>query len=474
MPSTEAGATREEALSPDANGGDGRQPTTLWAALVELLQLAWPIALMNVLGVVTVGVDTAMVGHLPDATHALAAMAFAGDIVMVLTAAMIGMSVATAALVSQAHGAGDRPGVARLGGRTTQATVGLGLVVAVLGPALAPLALSVLGADAASAALAMAYLRPLLLGAPLTFAVMHFAAVYRALGRTLPPLGFALAMNALNVVLDAGLIFGAGGMPALGVAGAAVGTLAAQGLAATGMALHLARMGAIDGLELRRRPDPGFLARAGAIGVPVALDVLVVSAGFFGLLAVLGRMSTEAVAAHTIGLRVQLLALMPGLGLSAATAALVGQALGARQVREVEVRARAAMAASALGMGALGLVVVGLRPWILAGFGLAPGQTTSGLAADWMVLLALTLPFAGVYHAIEGVFHGAGVTRVPTGINLVAIVGFMVPAAVLLAAGLGLGPHAVWATFPLAYALKAALAAGAYRQGRWAGDPRRG
>lgn len=439
-------------------------------AIGQLLRLAWPITVMNVLGVVTVAVDTALVGHLPDAGHALAAMAFAGDIVMVLTAAMIGLSVATAALMAGAWGQQDQDAVATLGGKTTQAALLLGLAVAAVGPVVAPLALAVMGADDATAALALEYLVPLLLGAPFTFAVLHFAAVYRALGRTLPPLGFAIGMNLVNVGLDGVLIFGELGAPALGIAGAAMGTLLAQAGAAAAMGWHLHRTGAIAMEPILRRPEGAFLSRAAAIGGPVALDVVVVSGGFFGLLAVLGRLSTEAVAAHTVGLRVQLLALMPGMALSAATAALVGQDLGAGRIGHVRTRAGVAVVAATLGMGALGGGVVLARGPILAAFGLPDGSETRLLAADWMLLLALTLPLAGTYHALEGVFHGAGRTRLPTRINAVALGLLMVPAA-MAAGALGLGPRGVWVTFPLAYAVKAAAAGVGFARGAWHAAP---
>src|SRR6185503_13924490 len=94
----------------------------------------------------------------------------------------------------------------------------------------------------------------------------------------------------------------------------------------------LLRRGSVPGVELRLRPAPLDLPLARQlfrVGAPAALDLVILNGGLLSIVGMLGRIEQAAVAAHGIGLRIQALAFVPGLGVSQATGALVGQALGA-------------------------------------------------------------------------------------------------------------------------------------------------
>lgn len=426
---------------------------------------------MNLLGVLTITVDTAMVAHLPDEGRGLAAMGFAGDLVFLVTVAMIAVSVGTAAWVSRAHGAGDTSRVALRVGQTAVLSVAGSVAIAVVAPWLAGPALSALGADAPTAALARGYLAPFLWLAVTNFLLMHASAVFRAVGRTRPPLAVAVGMNVLNVVLDYLLIHGVGGLPALGVQGAAVGTVVSQGVAVAAL-WGLVFAGRVPGLPLGPRdlvvrvPLRDAL-ELGRMAAPVVLDMMLVNVGFLGLVALLGRMDDDAVAAHTLGLRLQMLALMPGFGLSGATGAMVGQALGAGATERAWRVMRVSVAVSVACMAALGALVAVVRLPLLAAVGTPVGTSVGDLAYAWIGLLAVTLPFAGAYHALEGVFHGAGATSVPTRVNAFATLGVLLPVAWGLGVATGWGPWGVWCAFPLAYSVKAALAARGVLGGAW-------
>ncbi len=73
-----------------------------------MVDLSLPVIGLNVLNVLSLAVDTAMCGRLPNAPDALAGLGFATQIVFLLLVAMMGLSMGTVAVVSRAHGAGDR------------------------------------------------------------------------------------------------------------------------------------------------------------------------------------------------------------------------------------------------------------------------------------------------------------------------------------------------------------------------------
>ena len=297
-----------------------------WQITKRLVDLAWPIIGLNVLQVLALAVDTAMVGRLDDAETALTGMGFAGQMVFLLMVAMIGLTVGTVAFIARAHGAGDSERVNHIFRQSTQLTVVLGIFVAVLGNLFAVPFLHVLGADEASMDSALAYLRPLLLGTAFNYLNILFAAVLRGVGNTRLAFVVAVVMNGLNVLFNYGLILGSYGLPQLGIFGAAIGTVLAQICAALLMVFLLHR-NAVPGVRPALAPqavDRALAADLFRIGWPAGMDMVVLNAGFLTIIGLLARVDGVTVAAHAIGLRVQALAFVPGMSISQATGALVG------------------------------------------------------------------------------------------------------------------------------------------------------
>jgi Na+-driven multidrug efflux pump len=99
----------------------------------RLVRLAAPVVGLNLLNVTVLFVDTAMCSRLPEKTLALEALSFAGQLVFLFTVLMMGLTVGTVALVARAHGAGDRLRASHLLVQSTQLTVLVGILVAIVG-----------------------------------------------------------------------------------------------------------------------------------------------------------------------------------------------------------------------------------------------------------------------------------------------------------------------------------------------------
>jgi len=452
------------------NQASPRPDRSLGELSSALVSLAWPIVGLNVLQVLALAVDTAMVGRLPSAEVALTGMGYAGQLVFLLMVAMIGLTVGTVALVARAHGSGHDERVDHVFHQSMQLTIALGLAVAVLGNILARPALTALGADEPATVAGLAYLRPLLIGTAFNYLNILFAAVLRGLGNTRVAFLVALGMNALNVAFNYCLILGNLGFPALGLQGAAIGTVASQAFAVAAM-FWVLRQGAVPGLcpaiEVRT-VDRGLAGDLARIGWPAALDMVVLNASFLSIVGMLGRIDQAAVAAHAIGLRVQSLAFVPGMSISQATGAMVGQALGADHPREARRVLAASTFLSFLVMTTLTTILVTFADPIIAGFGVDPAGELGQFAVTWLQLLGYGMPLAGIYISFVGLFQGSGATRTPLGINVGSHLVLQIPLSWFLGFPMGLGAWGVWVAFPLCFVLKVALAALAYRSGRWA------
>jgi putative MATE family efflux protein len=435
-----------------------------------LFRLAWPIIGLNVLNVLMLAVDSALCGRLPYAEQALAAVGFAIQVIFLLMTAMLGLLVGTVALVARAYGGGDTTRLNHLLVQSTQLTALVGLVVALIGELAAEPILVAMGASREAAALGAEYLRPMLLGTPFFYLTLLYAGIMRGVGNTRIPFLIALGANVVNIILNYGLILGNLGMPALGLTGSALGTVTAQVLSVVAFVIVL-RRDAIPNLKLPlhfRRVDRELAVELFRVGWPAALDLLVLNVGFVAALAMLGRIGETVCAAHNVGLRVQALAFVPGLGVGQATAAMVGQALGAGSVERARAIARASLVLCVAIMTVLAIAIYLLAGPLVHIYNVASGTPLESYSIDWMKILGYAMPPAAINIALIGLLQGSGATRTSLRINIWATIAIQVPVAFLLAFGFGLAEIGVWWSFPIGFAAKSLMNYVAYKRERWA------
>jgi putative MATE family efflux protein len=436
----------------------------------RLFDLAMPIVGLNVLGVVTLAVDTAMCGRLVHAELALTALGFASQLVFLLMVAMLGLTVGTVALVARAHGAREIARINHVLHQSILLTYLVSIAVAIVGNLGAGVALEWLGADPTVRDLGLGYLRPLLSLSVFLYLNILFAAALRAVGNTKLPFMVALLSNLLNVILNYGLILGKLGLPALGVPGAAWGTVISQAVAVLLMVIALGR-DVVPGVRAHfafapiDRPLARDLFRVGA---PAALDMVILNVAFLSIVGMLARVAQVAVAAHGIGLRIQSLAFVPGLGVSQATGAMVGNALGAGDVSEAREVVRGGVILSTVIMSVIGLaIIVGAEP-IIAIFDVDAGTELERYSLLWMRVLGWGMPAVGVHIALVGMLRGAGATNTSLLINVVGTLVVQVPLSWLLGFVVGWGAFGIWVALPISFVARMGLGIFAYRQGRWA------
>jgi MATE family multidrug resistance protein len=257
-----------------------------------------------------------------------------------------------------------------------------------------------MGADAAMAADARAYLGIRLLAAPAVLATLAAFGVLRGLRHMRTPLAIALGLNAMNVVLDAVLIFGLGPVPALGLPGAAWATVASQWFGAA-WALLAARA-AMGGSASVRPSSVGKLLVVGRDLVARTGLLLL-----FLLLAtrVATRIGPEAGAAQQAVRQAWMLAAFLLDAFAASAQSLIGFHLGAG-ARDVARR----VARVACGWGVAAGGVLGLVLWLSeAGVAwlLVPSGATASFAAVWWVAV-VAQPLAALSFVTDGIHWGTG------------------------------------------------------------------
>jgi putative MATE family efflux protein len=438
----------------------------------QLFDLSAPVIGINVLNVLMLGVDSALCGRLPHpmSDHALEALGYALQVVFLLMVAMLGLIVGTIALVARAYGAGDQSRMQHVLIQSTQLTAVVGAFVGLAGAALAGPILSVLGASDEVLATGVAYLRPLMIGTPFFYLGLLYAGIFRGVGNTRVPFLCAIVANVVNAGLNYCLVLGHFGLPQLGVTGSAIGTDIAQTLNA-GLLVYAMRSGSVANLHLpiTMRPlDRGLARDLFRIGWPAALDMLVLNAGFLTALGMLGRIDQVTVAAHGLGMRVQSLAFVPGLGIAQATGAMVGQALGAKDVARAKQVFRSAvlLCMAIMTLLAFGIVIASYP--LVHIFDVASGSSLESYSVQWMRLLGYAMLPTGLNVALMGLFQGSGATKTSLAMNFWGTMAVQVPLAIVFAFALDLGAYGVWLSFPVSIVAKCVFGIVAYRGGKWA------
>lgn len=415
--------------------------------LRELFRLAGPIAAAqagtNLMGLV----DVAVLGRL--GARELAGSALANAIFFACSVTGMGMVMGVDPLISQAIGAGDRVRARHvLWQGVWLALVTSGVLTGVLLAANA--ALPHIGAHAELIAPASTYLliRLTSLVPFLLFFVMR--SYLQAQGLTRPLLYSMIAANVFNLFGDILLVFGGStlpawtgplrSIPAMGVAGAALATVACTVLQLVWVAV------AAFGIEVRGHVDHRWnrpeIGRAFRVGLPLGLQ-MGAEVGIFALVGVLAsRLGTLHLAAHQLVISIASFTFTVALGVAAAGSVRVGHAIGARDASKTRTAGHMAFVAGAIVMGSSGLMFA-LFPRALAR--LVTNQEDVITAALPLMLVAAVFQLSDGIQAVgAGVLRGAGDTKWAFYANVVGHWFIGLPIALLLGFGMGLGIVGLW------------------------------
>src|SRR5215472_4365774 len=317
-----------------------RGPQRAPAALVEgpiastLLRFSLPILASSVLQSINASVNAAWIGNLLGA-RALTASANANTLLFFLLSACFGMGMAASILVAQALGARNVGEAQRIVGTAFGFFGAISLAMAAIGIVGAPQALIAMHTPPDALPLAAAYLRVIFIALPGMYLYTFVMMVLRGAGDSRTPLVFLLVSAALDVGLNPLLINGFGPLPALGIAGSALATLIAQW--STLIALLVWLYGSRNMLCLTRaelgylRPAPEILRALISKGVPIGLQIIVMSSSMIVMVSLVNHYGSVTVAAYGACFQLWNYIQMPAFAVGGAVSAMAAQNVGARR-----------------------------------------------------------------------------------------------------------------------------------------------
>jgi MATE family, multidrug efflux pump len=407
-----------------------------------MISLAVPVVLSE-LGWMAMGVvDTIMVGRLGPA--AIGAVALGNAVCYTPSIFGMGLMLGLDTLVAQAYGREDHDECHRWLAQGVY-LAGIATMPIMVGIALVSLWLPRFGIAAVVAVPGSTYSRWFLWG---TLPLLLYGAARRYLqgvGQVRVITVTYLMANLVNWFGDWVLIYGKLGMPALGVNGSAISTVAAR------VTMALALLGFAWRYE-RKRGHPLFRHWAGPqtarlkqllrLGAPAAGQILL-EVGAWNLATFsAGYLTPVALATHQIVLNYASITYMVPLGISAAAAVSVGHAVGAGDTARAR---RAGWLALGLGTSFMLLAAVAFVLWPRPLIELytsdarvmAVGPALLGIVAAFEV-------FDGIQTVSTGALRGLGETRAPMLANLVGYWVLGLPLGFFLCFTLRWGIYGLW------------------------------
>ena len=329
-----------------------------------------------------------------------------------------GFAQAVMPMVAQALGRGDEVQVRRDTRMGLWLSVGFGVVCYPMFWWSETILLA-LGQKPEVALLAQDFLRIAGLGMVPALLVMALKSYLAALERTQVMLWTTLIAALVNLVLAWALIFGNLGMPEMGVRGAAIASLAVQGLTFVELAAYAGWLPVLRRFRLFQRfwrPDWTALGRVFHLGWPIGVTGLAESGLFQGAALMMGWIGTVELASHGIAMEVAALAFMVHLGLSNAATVRAGRADGAGDAQGLRDGAKVAIALSfGFGVVMVTLFLIFAQP-IVALFLDASKPESAAIIAFGATLLAVAALFqlADAMQVMAlGLLRGIRDTKVP-------------------------------------------------------------
>ena len=305
-----------------------------------LLQFSLPLFCSNLLQQVYNLTDTALAGHLLGSA-ALAEIGATAALYGLIMNFAFGMNNGLALTVSRCFGAGEREGIRRAVGWMVTLSAAVSIVLTTVSLLGRGALLQVLQVPAEVWDGAAAYLTVILLGIPLTMLYNMEAALLRAVGNSVTPLLFLLFSSVLNVGLDAAFM----GPLGMGVRGAAVATVLAQGISAVLGAVYLVR----SYPELHFAPAHLKKSARRAVmnmfwaGMSMGLMSAIYNLGSVALQSSINALGSVYITAQTAARRMAEMYFIPGGALGIGVATFSSQNLGAGRRSRIGQIVRAAL-----------------------------------------------------------------------------------------------------------------------------------
>ncbi|ADD09261.1 MATE efflux family protein [Aciduliprofundum boonei T469] len=449
--------SREEIL----NGG----------VIKTMFLLGWPMMVSSLLQTLYNLTDMFWLGRLPteEARIAVAAINFTWPVIFFFISFAGGLGRGGIPIISQYIGAGDKEKANHYTGQIFSVVLIISSIMATFGFIFAYPIFELIGAKGELLETAATYGSIIFLGLPFMFVVMGGGSVISAEGDTVTPLIISSVSVLINMILDPILIFGLFGFPKMGVFGAATATVIARVIAAIWL-LYLLLRG-----KLRLKPkwkdfkprweSVKFILR---VGLPSSASMSAMAFGFVIIQSILAQLPDQvlAIASYGVGNRIVNMMFVIVNGLAASLTIMLGQALGADDIkRSVEIAQKGMFLMFYMLLAASGLIYIFRDP--IVRFFIPNNPEVIQGAKTFLSIVLIGIPYFGLFRVESSLLTGSGHTFQGMILSTARLWLLRIPLAIYFALIMGMDAIGVWFAMAISNMVSAGIGGIFYFKGDW-------
>jgi putative MATE family efflux protein len=426
-----------------------------------ILALSLPIMASNLIQTFYNLTDTFFVSKL--GTTQLAAMQITFPLIFLLISVGAGLSVGGIALISQYIGAEEPRNARKIAGQLLSASFIASIFVAILGFLFAEKILILMNAEGELLREAATFMKIIFLGAPTMMITFAFNGIKQGEGDTVTPMIISSLSVVLNIILDPIFIFTFD----LGIAGAAYATVLSRAIFNI-VAIYIIFSKKHNTLKIKVKDlliEKTYLNQIIKVGLPAAISQSTTAMGFAVMNGFIITYGENIVSAFAIGNRISSLIFMPAMGIGGALSTIIGQNIGANNIR----RANEAFLKS-VGLASL-IMVVGASIMFFFTDQLIDIFTDDAYiiaeGSFYLKMILLTIPLFGFFNCLQGLFQGSGHTFSAMILNMGRLWALRIPMILLLRYFELLDPKYIWYAMILSNFIIVTIGLFMYLSGKW-------
>lgn len=376
----------------------------------SVFALVIPMALQNLINVGVTAADVIMLGRVGE--KALSGASLAGQVQYIMVLFLFGLTSGATVLTAQYWGKGDKKTIEKILGLGMKAAIIVTAIFTVAALMIPDLLMRIFTNDPAVISEGIKYLRIVAFSYVLMGITQVYLFIMRSVERVVVATVVYLVSLICNVILNAIFIFGLLGCPAMGIQGAALGTLAARFVELI-LVFGYARLFNKD-IKFRFR----YLMRTDRLlvrdflryALPVVMNEVMWGLGTAANTAILGHMGSAAVAANSVAQVARQLATVVAFGLSSATAIYLGKTIGEKKFEHAKAYAHRFLLLSVV-MGAIGGVIILVAAPVTAALLSLTPAAKSYLKFMFFVMSYFVIAQSFNTTMVVGTFRSGGDTR---------------------------------------------------------------
>lgn len=376
----------------------------------KVFALVLPMAIQNLINVGVMAADVIMLGKVGETV--LSGASLAGQVFFILSLILFGITSGACVLIAQYWGKQDHEAIEKIIGIAMRIGILVSIVFMVVTLLIPEPIMHIFSSEKEVIREGADYIRIIAFTYPIVAFTMVYLNLIKSIERVIISTIVYAASLGLNVIVNAILIFGLFGAPALGIRGAAIGTLCARILELIIVFFYAARVNKEIQIRIQYFLHQDVILRKDFFKYsgPVIINEMIWGLGYSANAAIVGHLGSSAVAANSVAQVARQLATVIVFGIGNATAIMIGKAIGEKKEQIAEIYGKKFIQLALIFGTIGGLVILLVRPIIIANLNFT-GQT-----ADYMNTFLFMMSYYVIGQAfntviIVGVLRAGGDTK---------------------------------------------------------------